>query len=387
MSAKPSDDTFERSPPQLSVPKLDEAYAPLAEIRRLGYRTDSKAAAGKVHGLLNAAFSPLVVRLHERLGGVSETMIRERAQRLENESPIRCGDYVRRQANIDAFAALNHVDDGLIKVQDLIHNIAYGSNSVFYELDTALKLSASRFACAIPERSLVTEFGGIQRLFGLNITPVGAYGEALAKTMVRTTRILIDLARESLRDLSREIALASPRLLTRETARARSAVEEKTEEGMAPLGILLEGILTLNQVLALLLMEKVPGVDDGAAAIHAIVFQGKAPHGLLNDFTARVPLGVTGPSTIKGLGFDNQLARSPDGQFFLTDAMKEKLRVLSDMCRWATPKASVCPMASLLENESLAESNTAPKKTGIQTIAEMYWQIFNAVPAMDASEA
>jgi hypothetical protein len=327
------------------MPSLDDEHATL-------YRQDPFAGQhGKAAPLLERVFAPLLDRLSIEAGSLSKKDIVNRTQALRRESPAHEGTYVRGAAHLKGkvYRELNkqYKDSANIGINS--HQIVPGIAPV------------SRY-----NKFLWSDTNAISPMFRVTMSPITEYGSAFAEKMLRTTQILIHLAREKLGGLSTLAYERNQNLLTVETARTMEA-EREHKGPQGPSQTVEEGIITFNQLLGLFLAKKIGGFKTGEDALKAFIFHGAPQLGLTTALTARLTLGMTGPMTLSGLHFDPAL-RMTDRGMDITPETSAFLKRKKDEKR--KYRSGVCPM-SLVNGRS---------QTALQTLAETYWKVFSLIP-------
>ena len=230
----------------------------------------------------------------------------------------------------------------------------------------------------LPEADL---FDPLQRTLELIVTPVGEYGADFARDLLRTTRVMMQIAVRDLRETSATIYRSDPELFSGHTARG---VRPPHPE-LAPLSTTIEGILSLHQIFASLLAVKLSGAPTGSDALRDLIFASASRMGLVSEFTARLPMGLIGPMALSGHYFARPLERDEDGHVALTDAVKRALDILKTKDPHGADRAGVCPMAPLGTGQACADAgfnedrgSNAPRSS-LQILAEAYWTLYQRI--------
>ncbi len=203
------------------------------------------------------------------------------------------------------------------------------------------------------------------------ITPVGHYGEDFAKSLQRTTQVMMDLIEGRLDSESAAVFNLDPELVNLFTARGR-----QYKNAQAPLVSLQEGVLTMHQVISLLLAEKVDGAATGAQALKMLLNDPRHDLGPVAEFAAHAPMGLTGPSIMRGVYFEKPIAfsekglnLSPEFRNYLMGQRTNRGRKVAQ-ARFTSDTGSGCPFASRRATRSGTNSNIL-KELGIA-----YWKLF-----------
>lgn len=207
-----------------------------------------------------------------------------------------------------------------------------------------------------------------------SITPVGFYGLQTAESMHLTTQILIQMILEN-KELSDQIFEDN-----RDIFEANSIARSKNSEdvNIAATMAMVEGVVSLNQVLSALMVHQVPGSRTGYQAIQNIVFNSASARGLVTELTLKLPMGLLGPLVISGHGFYKPTVKNSEGKLELSKGITEQLKILKDRSRSklnpntrSSGAAGVgCPMSIC---------NSINSKSGLQNLAELYFKVFEVV--------
>ena len=199
-------------------------------------------------------------------------------------------------------------------------------------------------------------------------TPITAYGEPLSRALLRTTEVMVELAKDTLAVEARRAGSEHAALLAAHTARADPASPEENPA----LAAAIEGIVSLHQLMANLLSSGVPGAASPADAVRALIFDAQRRDGLISDITRRLPMGLNGPLNMAGRYFNRPLERTAGGKLALTAAFR---KVLAAHGRRTSRRHSrgVCPVAVRPAGGPRGE------KAGLQLLAEAYWRVFSVV--------
>ena len=223
-----------------------------------------------------------------------------------------------------------------------------------------------------PSQSMRDELGILHLQFSSVVTPIGQYGDDFAKKLLRTTQVMLKLVDEDpeIRALSEKTWENGSRLLQKETARGRGAYFEGGKDELVPKSAALEGILSLHQLFNTLLAKKLPGAPTGSEALRDLIFsEGNSGTGLISEATARMPLGLIGPTGVSGFHVANPLTRDAAGKLLLSTQFKT---VMLNYSKESSAPKSRCPMSGLWER-------SGQDKTGLQQLAETYWRVFKIV--------
>jgi len=194
--------------------------------------------------------------------------------------------------------------------------------------------------------------------------------------MIYTTQILQRVAMQTVARRSENLFRRFYRLLTRETARG-----ELGDTG--PLVTTYEGIMSVNQGLSQLIANRIEGMEVDQL-IHEIVRpRPGTSNGIFVDYVQKQPAGTVGPLTLSGKYVPQPLAIK-DGQVALSERLKNALgtakrareQFLQTSWREAGKRAGGetgigCPLGFTKKG--------ADPKSGIQSIAEAYEDIFRKV--------
>lgn len=333
--------------------------------------------------LLNRAFFPMMEQLSKSAGALTSSQVSSRWTRLQKDNPMFTSDYVNDIANVE------HANSFQTVVSSNSNTAKY-----YYLLNQNPDIvKAKRFVYVKPDEARVKRHGIVAGQLELIITPETEYGDKFAANLLRTTEIMFEIADENLRTMSGQVYNSSKNLITSETARGKGAVRENAEPEEAPLGAMIEGIMSFQQLVTLVLATKVPGIHNGAEALQAFVHGGSDGQGLTSDIVFRLPMAVVGPAALSGYGFKGALELGPKGRLQITEAFKKNLQQWKDKQVAALGgKKTVCPMASFWRkpktaDEAPADAAEMRRQTGLQILAETYLRVFQMVEAHNPSLA
>ncbi len=207
-----------------------------------------------------------------------------------------------------------------------------------------------------------------------SITPIGYYGPELAEAMLLTTQIFHQAISDN-QELSSQIMNENRRIFEAQMT-ARSNVTEGLEN--AARMAMIEGVVSINQLLSALLLHKVPGAETGYEAVESIIYNSESPRGIMSELTLKLPMGLLGPLVISGHGFHEPLVMNTEGKLELSRDLVEQLKVLKDRAKAKLkPEARSAGAAGVGCPMSICNSINA--KSGIQNLTELYFQIFQIV--------
>lgn len=329
------------------------------------------ATAGSAHIALNEAFSPLIRNLSLLARNETQESIEQRVEEMRKTQPIIRGHYER---NIYATLLGSHQRS---KSQNFI--IANYNAAVSHYSPLKLPAAVDTFIYTLIRPGYPERFGNSFNMFDLVITQRGNYPDAFYIKLLRTTKIMMELAANGLGDISKKTAENYSQLLLHETARGEAHQREGTPFESAPLGATLEGILSFHQFLMAMMTDVVPGAATPQEALRDIIFRGENRQGLVTDFTRRLPMGMLGPQSIFGHRVKDPIVRTNDGSLRLSQDMIDYMaKSQSEREKIGNKRRGVCPMASFIK--TLREPNPSEvRKTGLQELAETYWIVFQKV--------
>lgn len=349
-------------------PKVQESY--WAERARL-----LKEKLYASYRLLQEAFYPLVNRVADRLAAANDDEIRATLNRLKKEFPIHEQNYT----------TLTH---GPYKIQypeldlgpgreDLTAQIHYGFIKNVWECfarfmkewNTDVFEQKEKFFWIEPDPT-AAEISKIMNQFTNYVTPIGDYGPAFAKKLLRTTQIVSEIIMRDpkVREISKRSYVDAKSLLKIRAARTKNAFLESTNPEDGPFVATLEGVLSIHQTFANLLSKKIRGIETGEEALHLLVLEsGKQDTGLMSEYTTRDVMGFVGPTGIGGHFFASPLEKNALGRLVLPQKTIDFLNKAAANQH----EKSKCPMAGILSRFQ--------SKTGIQQLAEAYLRIFEIV--------
>lgn len=364
-----------------ATPANNHESAPPEISRRLEYLKSLKA--------LSEAFDPLVAKLRSVLRAQSPAQIADLAHQLERESPVLGVRYEgwsthftdARDHDLAAETAFN-AKKGLAPL-GVLDPITLQPTHQFGRFDRALYVRNVALGGFEAKSPFAARLAAV-------ITPVGAYGDDFAKSMLRTTQMLMFIAASKLQTEARRVYNQNAHLLARNAIRASRASDIKTNE-LSSLNVFLEGILSLHQLFAINLGAPLLSASTGPEALRMLIFDGNHQHGLPSDFTSQLHSGFVGPMALGGVYFSQPLTWS-DGRLAVPASLKRTIDQLTDArheensrlinewrAKFGSPRAEpgeqrphklkgVCPMALM--------AGASSDKTGIQQLAEMYWDVF-----------
>jgi hypothetical protein len=364
---------------KFAVEKLDSEYFQLST-------TSETAHKAQVFRLLNRAFFPMALKLDDSTKHLTVKTIQKWLKPLSSDKVIRESHYLKNSAVVTEKL---EVPD-LYQPSFLVPHAAAQAKRT-YDVDSRPEIgSAERLFYAVPNAKRIKSFGRGQSVLGLSVAPVGFYGDAFSKRLVKTTQVLMAIAAENLLVESAETFNANQNLLKAEARRVRELrelVTENTPPENAPLGVMLEGISSFHQFLTVVTKDKIPGAEAGTEALRDIVLNAESPHGLTSDFTARLPMGLLGPMNLSGRYFKNAIDRNSAGKLVLADSTKNALARFVEIFT-SRRKRSVCPMVGVFMGKRSAEPAVAAdeRMPGLQHIAESYWRIYQLVEKAEHKE-
>ncbi len=130
------------------------------------------------------------------------------------------------------------------------------------------------------------------------IMPIGEYGEAFARKLLMATRATMESFNRSTEadTVAAQTASQHQKLLIEHTARGAYEYATSGEvTGDSVKAALLEGTLSVMQVLAWLTAEKVPGYENPDDLVNDIIDQG-----LIEKLTRKITMATIGPTVVKG---------------------------------------------------------------------------------------
>ena len=211
-------------------------------------------------------------------------------------------------------------------------------------------------------------------------TPIGAYGEAFARTLLSTSKILNSIIVQNLKEDSLKVYENSPRLIERETGRGYYAIRGETWRERLPLtprSTLQEGVISLAQLLALVLGERTPTFESGGLVVQSL---------LENDFvtglTVRHPMGVIGPASLGGFFYHDALCIQ-NGKLALTPTLTEKLLKLkqAERHRFTSLDDSEAPERSRECNEPNGIGCPMAGDQGLRKLSKAFLHVFKILNA------
>jgi len=174
-------------------------------------------------------------------------------------------------------------------------------------------------------------------VFGLNVAPIGPYGQPLSEALVVTSTLLMDQV-ENLSKHSEQFAAMAPEVIKK---LARSEMGNK-----APMGAFKEGIATFSFICSLLTDEKLENFEDPLR-----VLQEAQKLGFFKEIGKSFPATVIGPMGLTGSYLPGFL-QSKSGELQLNDEILEKMRKIQrDFRKLPRSKVSLpsagygCPLA------------------------------------------
>ncbi len=183
--------------------------------------------------------------------------------------------------------------------------------------------------------------------------PVGAYGERWAKTLVITTRIILEHINQP--DVNQQIRDYTDKyraLIEKHTARGQEVKEMRDPNALhyqnGPLATLNEGITSLAQALCLATGQRVPGIPSAIELAKKI-----ARNGLIGELAQESRMGFVSPFVFAGNIFTQPVLASNTGEISLdTQFMNEVFSQFQiDQSRYVTIDPSApkgCPVHSYL---------------------------------------
>lgn len=129
--------------------------------------------------------------------------------------------------------------------------------------------------------------------------PVGAYGEAFARKLLLATRTTMESMNNSAKvdAEAAQAAAQNKKLLAEFTVRGAHEYEATGDVSQDTVkATLLEGALSVMQVLAWLTAEKVPGYENPDELFNDIIDQG-----LVEKLTRKLTMGTIGPTAVMGI--------------------------------------------------------------------------------------
>lgn len=220
------------------------------------------------------------------------------------------------------------------------------------------------------------------------ISPVGEYGEDLARRIFIANRMLFhETADEKFFEMSKRIADEN-RALIENTARGKDKVEipagieippDKIDQTPklpfeeAPLRTLVEGLGTLTKSVSLLASQKLPGYENPDSLVEAIVRDN-----LLSQLAKIIGPGVINPLSIGSRNIKDLVVVKDDGTLEINPEIEKK----TDRYRVEFRDQPIggfrpigisrgCPVAYRPDN-----GNGENEKSGIQVLADLFLDIF-----------
>jgi|GEM_PF-5623645 len=255
----------------------------------------------------------------------------------------------------------------------LMHHALSEWNDNFRDLSQVKRTEESIWLS--PDHTIEPGLGAAPVMLSTVVTPVGAYGVEFAKATQLTTAILMRIARESLQEVSADIQANNDLMLRHEIARAMHAKTEGTSAEMAPLAAMIEGILSLHQLIGSVLAEKIPGIENGEQALHLLLTGSGSRLGLPSLITNRLSMGTVGPIGQGSGYFVRPLNLDEHGHLVMTTEFEDFLT------RRRGHRKKTCPFAGLF-GEKKASEGGEPLTTPIQDLSVVYLRIFDQVLAM-----
>ena len=322
--------------------------------------------------LLQEVFYPLVSRLSQDIAAAEKKNLLETYAHLKNTQPVQRSKYFKNIENDDFITRVDPLWPNAEVYTNGTDTMAFNTENTqkfFVELNGPHFGRSQEFLWVNANKDQAQEFGVLHTPISTLATPIGEYGPEFAEKLLRTTQLMMQFARKDrdLRNLSRKVYADGKDLLKEAAARSRGfEAEGATQSGLTPLSTTLEGIQSLHHLFTMLLVNKAPGIETGEEALRQVIF---GSHGAVSEATSRLPLGLIGPMNITGRHFHQPLVRAPDGQLTLADPTKKVLFDINQRVR--NVLKSRCPMAGLWHKDD--------KATGLQTLAEAYWNLFSVV--------
>lgn len=211
-------------------------------------------------------------------------------------------------------------------------------------------------------------------------TPIGEYGKDFALDTQRTAAVMVKLVEQHTPEVGAEIYEKNGKLLYAHTARAKAVDVEETRRGLAPSAAMIEGVVSLHQLVGALLAQKIPGVETGDQALRLLMKDHGQRMGLTSRVASRLSMGTIGPVAQSGRYFNHGLVLE-----------NGKLQTTKELEQWLANKRggrkSVCPFAGLFgPKDSRPHEDLSKLQTPIQELSEMYLRIYEQVKKMPRAE-
>ena len=239
------------------------------------------------------------------------------------------------------------------------------------------KMAHSQFALAT---GLASEFIWASNELGAQVwesltsdilTPVGGYGREFSELLTKVTRILVNLAVNFESEMSSRVTFETPELIA---ATARGGFRfDKSQMPFSPLFALCEGIISINQTLALLMAERVPTYSDPIECLKACVHE-------VNTIAHLVPMGFVGPLSLRGRYFP-QILVPQYGRLELNPELKKKFMEYRSAYREIAVRSSPPPSPRTATGYGcpVAMRDSNNKKSGIDQLCDAFLRIADAL--------
>lgn len=265
------------------------------------------------------------------------------------------------------------------KVAEILdHNFRNVKKSVFFDQGHHL-ITETLFAGRFQRYQMVDYGPHLKTIPSLSVAlvPEGDYGAKFSRDLALTSKILIEIAVGKLTDLSGKISDANFEILSgtgRATESSHSTTYSKQE---IPLRSLVEGIHSITQMVSFLSGQKIEGVDSGDELMRLLTQVSNSEVGLTTKLAMRLPMGLLGPSILRGVYPTNPL-RIVNNKIELTPEFKSQLYQLGEFYGKPNPSEdSPFAMRSGL-GCPLGYRSDGPT-TALQTLMETYFEVYKIV--------